>query len=114
QVGDTVTNLAVGVTNGLFITSIDFGPDIFTSANYWLQIGVETNGDGSNFTDLSARQPLSPVPYAIYSSNAGTATSATTADSATTASGVADGSVTAAGIASGQVVKSLNGLADAV
>jgi hypothetical protein len=88
QVGGTVTNLAIGMTNGLFTTTIDFGPGIFTGGNYWLQIGVETNGAGGTFTILNALQPLTPTPYAIYSSSTS--------------------------IASGQVVKSLNGLQDAV
>jgi hypothetical protein len=105
QVGGTVTDLAVGVTNGLFTTTLDFGAGIFTGNALWLQIGVETNGDNGNFTLLSALQPLTPAPYAIYSPSAGTAT---------TASGVANGSVTSASIAAGQVVKSLNGLMDAV
>ena len=104
QVGGTVTNLAAGVTNGLFITTIDFGR-VFTGSALWLQIGVETNGSGGTFTRLNALQPLTPTPYAIYASSA---------DAATTANGVSAGSVTGAGIASGQVVKSLNGLADGV
>jgi hypothetical protein len=107
QVGPTVTDLAVGVTNGLFVTTIDFGP-VFDGTALWLQIGVETNGAGGDFTPLSALQPLTPAPYAVFASSAGTAATATTAN------GVAPGSVTGAGIASGQVVKSLNGLADAV
>ncbi len=107
QVGATVTNLAVGVTNGLFLSTIDFGP-VFDGTALWLQIGVETNGAGGNFTPLSALQPLTPAPYAVFAAGAGTAATATTANS------VAPGSVTAAGVASGQVVKSLNGLADAV
>ncbi len=105
QIGSTVTNLAVGVTNGLFTTLINFGPGIFTGTNYWLQIGVETNGGGGNFTTLSALQPLTPEPYAIYSSSAG---------AAVIASNVTAGSITGASIASGQVVKSLNSLMDAV
>jgi hypothetical protein len=66
QVGGTVTNLAVGVTNGLFTTTIDFGSGIFTGANYWLQIGLETNGAGGNFTLLNTLQPITPTPYALY------------------------------------------------
>jgi cytoskeletal protein CcmA (bactofilin family) len=106
-----VTNAATVVSNGLFTTTIDFGPGIFTGTNYWLEIGVETNGAGGSFSVLSARQPLTPTPYAIYSATAGSAVTATTAD---TANAVSAGSVTGAGIAAGQVVTSLNGLADAV
>ena len=48
QVGCTATNLAVGVTNGLFTTTVSFGPGIFTGASYWLPIGVKTNGAGGH------------------------------------------------------------------
>jgi hypothetical protein len=99
-----LTNSATAVTNGLFTTTLDFGSNAFGGAPWWLQIGVRTNG-GASFATLTPRQQLTPTPYAIYSSGAGTAT---------TANGVSADSVTGAGIASGQVVKSLNGLADAV
>ena len=65
-----VTNSAVLVTNGLFTTTLDFGTGIFTGVNYWLQIGVRVNGDTNAFTTLSPRQPLLPVPYAIFASAA--------------------------------------------
>ena len=106
-----VTNAATVVSNGIFTTTIDFGPGVFTGRNYWLEIGVETNGAGGVFTVLGTRQPLTPTPYAIYSSAAGSAVTATTAE---TANGVSAGSVTGAGIAPGQVVTSLNNLADAI
>ena len=64
------TNLAVPVSNGLFIITMDFG-DVFTGTSYWLQIGVRTNGTGANFTPLSPRVELSPSPYAIYATSAG-------------------------------------------
>jgi hypothetical protein len=60
-----VTNNAVNVTNGLFTTIVDFGPGVFTGMSNWLEIAVETNG-GSSFTNLSPRQQLTPVPYAIF------------------------------------------------
>jgi hypothetical protein len=59
-----VTNSATAVSNGLFTTMIDFGAGIFTGTNYWLEIGVQTNG-GSGFTTLTPRQPLTPAPYAL-------------------------------------------------
>ncbi len=60
-----VTNNAVNVTNGLFTVLVDFGYGVFTGTSNWLEIAVETNG-GSSFTNLSPRQQLTPVPYAIY------------------------------------------------
>jgi hypothetical protein len=71
QVGGTVTNLAVGVTNGLFTTTLDFG-GVFTGNPAWLAISVRTNGMGG-FTSLNPLQNLTPTPYASYSANAGNA-----------------------------------------
>ncbi len=68
QIGVTVTNTAVGVTNGLFTTTLDFGSGVFRGAPYWLQIDVRTNG-GSAFSPLSPRQALTPVPYSITAEN---------------------------------------------
>jgi trimeric autotransporter adhesin len=129
QVGVSVTSLGVGVTNGLFTTMMDFGPGVFTGQALWLQIGVETNGGGGNFTPLGVLQPLTPTPYAMYSASvpaagigpgtaginisgnaytattaavaglAATATEATTASTATTATTA----TTANGVAAGAV-----------
>src|ERR1035438_10241155 len=70
QTGSTLTDTAVGVTNGLFTTSVDFGSGVFTGTPYWLQISVRTNGAGT-FTALTPRQQLTPTPYAIYAETAG-------------------------------------------
>lgn len=65
-----VTNSAVAVTNGLFTTLLNFGPNVFTGTNYLLQIGVRTNGSTGVFTALSPRQSLTPAPYAIFANTA--------------------------------------------
>ncbi|HZM02908.1 MAG TPA: hypothetical protein VFC44_07775 [Candidatus Saccharimonadales bacterium] len=67
QVGSTFTILDVGVTNGLFTVTADFGA-VYSGAAYWLQIGLRTNG-GSGFTALSPRQELTPVPYSVTAQN---------------------------------------------
>lgn len=67
QTGSTLTNAAVGVTNGLFIVTADFGT-VFNGTAYWLQIGVCTNG-GSTFTPLNPRQELTPTPYSVTAEN---------------------------------------------
>jgi hypothetical protein len=69
QVGNTLTNAATPVTNGLFACALDFGSGIFTGTNYWLEIGVQTNG-GPGFNILSPRQLITPVPYAIMANSA--------------------------------------------
>ena len=65
-----ITNSAVAVTNGLFTTVLDFGSGVFTGTNYWLQIGVRTNGGTNSFTTLAPRQPLTPTPYAVFANTA--------------------------------------------
>jgi|GEM_PF-628000 hypothetical protein len=62
-----VTNSAVGVTNGLFIITVNFG-NVFSGASNWLQIAVSTNG-ANTFNTLMPRQQLTPVPYAITAEN---------------------------------------------
>jgi len=69
-VGFPQTNSAVPVSNGLFTTILDFGSGIFTGTNYWLQIGVRTNGDTNAFALLFPRQPVLPAPYAIFANTA--------------------------------------------
>jgi hypothetical protein len=64
-----VTNTAVGVTNGLFTTTLDFG-NAFTGASNWLEIAVST-GSRNALTPLSPRQQLTPTPYAIFAETAG-------------------------------------------
>jgi hypothetical protein len=68
QLGNTVTNRGVLVSNGLFTTSVDFGTN-FSGADRWLEIAVRTSGVGS-FATLSPRQKLTPTPYAIFANTA--------------------------------------------
>ena len=69
QIGSTLTDTDVGVTNGLFTVTLDFG-SVFTGNATWLAIGVQTDG-GNGFTPLNPLQELTPTPYATYASNAG-------------------------------------------
>jgi len=64
-----LTNAAVAVSNGLFGVTLDFGAGVFTGTNYWMDIGVRTNG-GASFTALFPRQPILPVPYAVFANTA--------------------------------------------
>ena len=63
-----LTNTATGVSNGLFIATLDFG-GAFNGSNYWLEIAAQTNGGGA-FATLSPRQQILPVPYAIMANTA--------------------------------------------
>jgi hypothetical protein len=79
NVTSVLTNTATGVSNGLFMVTLDFG-NVFNGSNYWLEIAAQTNG-GATFSTLSPRQPITPTPYAIYSANAGNALTAGSANS---------------------------------
>jgi hypothetical protein len=64
----------VGVTNGLFTVTLDFGSAAFDGSARWLEIAVRPGGGGA-YTTLAPRQSLTPVPYALYTPLAATATS---------------------------------------
>jgi hypothetical protein len=74
-----VTNFAVPVSNGYFLTTIDFG-NVFTATNYWLDIAVRTNG-ATTFTELAPRQSLTPTPLALYAATADNVNGAVMVDS---------------------------------
>jgi hypothetical protein len=78
QIGSTIANGAVIVSNGVFTVPLDFGGAGFSGADRFLEIGVRLAGDGNAYTILSPRQQLTSAVYAIR------AGSATVADSATT------------------------------
>ena len=65
-----LTNSLTGVTNGLFVVTLDFGSAPFNGNARWLEIGVRTSGGGL-FSTLSPRQELTPTPYAVYANTAG-------------------------------------------
>ena len=62
-----VTNLAVPVSNGLFTATVDFG-NAFTGPSTWLELAVSTNA-ANTFSTLTPRQPLLPVPSAIFANS---------------------------------------------
>ena len=67
QVGATLTITDIGVTNGLFITTLNFGNE-FTGNSLWLAISARSNGVGT-YTPLTPLQQLTPTPYAITAEN---------------------------------------------
>src|ERR1043166_1366732 len=60
-----ITSAAIGVTNGLFAVTLDFGAGVFDGSARWLEIGVRTNGDSGPHAVLNPRQSVTPSPYAI-------------------------------------------------
>jgi N-acetylneuraminic acid mutarotase len=71
MIAGPVTNAAVAMSNGLFTVALDFGA-VFNGAARWLEIGVRPRGSASDFTPLAPRQSISPTPYAMFATTAGT------------------------------------------
>ncbi|MGD2158841.1 MAG: hypothetical protein PVG32_18325, partial [Anaerolineales bacterium] len=68
QVGSTLTE-SITVEGGLFVVPLDFG-DVFDGTALWLQVAVRPAGGGVDYTTLSPRQELTPVPFAGYAMEA--------------------------------------------
>ncbi len=70
----------IPITDGYFTASLDFGSFAFNGQQRWLRIAIRPgdNIDPNAFQPLSPLQELTPVPYALYSSLAGTALNAQT------------------------------------
>lgn len=68
QVGASYSTNGILATNGLFLTTVDFGLSVFSGASRWLEVDVRTNG-GSSYTVLSPLQEVAPTPYAISAIN---------------------------------------------
>lgn len=88
QVGVTVERNSVPVTDGLFTTSLDFGPGITDNRDLFLQTQVRVPAGSGSFTTLTPRQPLSSAVNAQFARTAAFATNATNATNATTATGL--------------------------
>jgi hypothetical protein len=72
QIGSTIENAAVAVDDGIFTVSLDFGANVFSGADRFLEIAVRRNG-GEGYTVLSPRQQIASSPYAIRTLSAQTA-----------------------------------------
>lgn len=73
QVGSMVPMDDMGVTDGYFITTLDFGSGVFTGDARWLQIAVRPGTETGAYTTLAPRHELTPTPYTLYASFEGTA-----------------------------------------
>ena len=77
QVGNTIILEDEVVRGGYFNVMLDFGvddPSIFNGDDRWLRIGVRPWNSTDDFTILSPRQQITPVPYAFYAGKAGSVT----------------------------------------
>lgn len=88
QIGAPIPLSQVAVTDGSFSVKLDFGPNGFPGQDRYLEIAVRRTGVGSLVT-LGPRQKISSAPYAVRSLTAGSATTASIANNATSLGGVA-------------------------
>src|ERR1051325_1550011 len=65
-IGPVLTNASVFVTNGLFTSTLDFGPAAFNGDSRWLEIAVRNSGSTKEFAPPPPRQALTASPYSIY------------------------------------------------
>ena len=100
-----LTNAPVGVTNGLFTVTLDFGAN-FDGSTRSLEIGVRSfiasnniNINTNAYTVLSPRQTLTSVPYAIQAINASNAVALTAPLQATNLAGTIPNSLLSPNVA---------------
>ena len=71
QVGSLVTVGDLPVSDGYFTVQLDFGAGAFGSEKRWLEVAVRPGASTGAYTVLSPRQELTPAPFALYASSAG-------------------------------------------
>jgi len=64
QIGATASVDDVGLVNGLFTVSLDFGPEAFDGDARWIEVAVRSPAGAGGFTTLTPRQPITAAPYA--------------------------------------------------
>lgn len=64
QIGGTITNINVAISQGIFTVQLDFGAPAFPGADRFLQIAVRRSSSES-FVVLNPRQQINSSPYAI-------------------------------------------------
>lgn len=78
QIGSSLMDLPVTVTEGIFSVKLDFGSDALSGANRWLEIAVRRNSS-EGYTTLSPREQIASAPYSVRTLSAATADTATNA-----------------------------------
>lgn len=114
------TNLALAVTNGQFTALVNtWGSDDLSRTNLHVEAALRRSGSGQPFVTLSPRQRLAHLPKALVAERAlalspGALSLTSLGTNVMDASSLVLGSLTEDKIGSGQVLKSINGLKDAV
>src|SRR5262245_9138010 len=76
QIGSTISDVDITVTQGIFTTQLDFGSAAFAAGqNLFIEISVRRNS-GESYVGLSPRQRVTSTPYAVKALLADTATTA--------------------------------------
>jgi hypothetical protein len=57
------------VSNALFTTTVDFGPNIFDGSAYWMEVALRPSDTTAPFRTLPSRQRLSATPYALFAAS---------------------------------------------
>jgi hypothetical protein len=70
QVGGTLTQASVTVSNGTFTVQLDFG-DVFPGVDRFLEIRIKKPAEGL-YTTLTPRQRITSAPYAVRALSAST------------------------------------------
>ncbi len=70
QISTTQSKESVGVVDGLFAVSLDFGSSAFDGGGRWLRISVRCPAGSGNFTALSPRRAIQSTPYAVMAGRA--------------------------------------------
>jgi len=70
QVGNTLFRDDTAVSEGVFTVTLDFGATAFNGEPRWLEIGVRPGQSTGAYVRLLPRQPVLPVPYAVYAQTA--------------------------------------------
>jgi hypothetical protein len=110
--GNSPTGMTVGVTNGLFTLSLNFGFH-FPGADRWLQIEVRTPPGSGSFVALTPRQMITPTPYAITAENLSGTLPVNQISGTISSSMIANGAVGAGKVDSSQVQLRVTGTAPA-
>lgn len=69
QIGGTLSDVSVTVSNGIFSTNLDFGLVAFSGADRYLEIAVRKTANDA-YTTLTPRQKINSAPYAAKAKTA--------------------------------------------
>ena len=75
QIGGTISDVNLTVTNGIFSTKLDFGANALSGANRFLEIAVR-HSSSEFYTTLSPREQIASSPYAVRTLSAASADNA--------------------------------------